>query len=72
MPDDPLLSTEAAAALLGVDRNYLRKLAGRYGIKEERGWRKSLIEMIPRVGWQAGQGRRTDLHHSPETTGDQP
>lgn len=60
--DDPLLTTQQVADLLGIQPSYVRKLLGRYGVTEERGYRESLVKAIPYVGWRAGQGRRTDLY----------
>lgn len=69
MSDDPLLTTQQVADLLGVKPTYVRKLLGRYGVTEERGYRESLVKAIPYVGWRHGQGRRTDLYPDGAPTG---
>lgn len=68
MTDDPLLTTQQVADLLGVKPSYVRKLLGRYGVTEQRGYARADVEAFRRVyERRSGQGRRTDLQPSPHT-----
>lgn len=68
MTDDPLLTTQQVADLLGVKPSYVRKIATRYGIREQRGYNRADADTLARLyERRSGQGRRTDLHPSPDT-----
>lgn len=55
--DDDLISTDEAAEILGVRPQSVRSLLARYGVKAQRGYRRSEVEGLQRTG----QGHRTDL-----------
>lgn len=57
-PDD-VLTRDEVAELLGVDAEYVRKLLGRRGVTEVRGYRRADVE--PLIDRTSRQGRRNDL-----------
>lgn len=52
-----LMSREEVAALLGIKPNSVRDTLRRYGITEQRGYPRDLVENLKRPG----RGARTDL-----------
>lgn len=53
----PLMSRDEVAALWDIDPEAVRSTLRRYGIAEERGYRREAVEAVERPG----RGRRTDL-----------
>jgi predicted ArsR family transcriptional regulator len=57
--DAELIGREEAAAILGISPDSVRSTLRRYGVTERRGYVRSEVEGVRRVG----RGRRTDLDH---------
>ena len=55
---DPLMSREEVAQFLGIRPESVRGTLRRHGISEQRGYLRSEVEAIRRIG----RGFRTDLH----------
>lgn len=57
MTDSDLITRDEAAALLGCAPESVRHILRRYGIAEQRGYPRDLVENLQRKG----RGRRVDL-----------